>query len=339
MQNNIEDAVYAVKKTVTEGIKKWIYDIVASVIIVVIVIASLGIFDLVEFDKDNFWSSISKFLIEWIPYFMATLLLNNNRYQKGTFVGKSTKKYQDMAKFYTKVVDSLSGERIKNLDQFCDEYNESCLKNIRTSILKEVSICYEDYDKEFMFDKDGEKIKHKPLKICDKESLVADGYTTIQVNAIMKAQKVKIKGLKGNELLSSITYKDPTDLGKNEGQLNRQQVLETAVKNVVSTLLLFFVAIKDITTWGWAGVFTVLIKVCFVVAMSFANYFRGYNDITIKIVNHLARKTDVLKTYIKYVPVTTDNSIEITNDVENKEIIIDVNNPISNDSNNLSYNE
>jgi hypothetical protein len=64
------------------------------------------------------------------------------------------------------------------------------------------------------------------------------------------------------------------------------------------------IVIKDITTWGWASLIAVLFKVIYMFARSFMSYFSGYDDITVSVANHIARKTDILKMYLNYTPST-----------------------------------
>ena len=45
------------------------------------------------------------------------------------------------------------------------------------------------------------------------------------------------------------------------------------------------------------------------------SYFQGYNDITVSLTNHIARKIDILKMYLKYEP--DGKEIENTQTVEN----------------------
>ena len=69
---------------------------------------------------------------------------------------------------------------------------------------------------------------------------------------------------------------------------------------------------KNIADWGWGGLVLVLFKVLYTFARSYTSYFQGYNDMTIDLTNHLARKTDVLKMYLNYKPESNEEMITQT---------------------------
>ena len=239
---------------------------------------------------------------------MATILLNNTLYKKGVFVGKSTSTYSNNAEVYSDLVNSLTGEQITGLYAFCDEYNEKALKTIQTNILKKEGLTYKDFE-------NGSSISNdKPLKILTDEQLAEIGLNKQQIKAVKSAKNVNIKGLTVTSLLSSMNIKDPTNLGKNEKELAKKRSVTAAIGYVVSTLLMSMLAIKNIADWGWSGLILVLFKVLYTFARSYMSYFQGYNDMTIDLTNHIARKIDILKMYLKYVPEKEET--EITNTVE-----------------------
>lgn len=299
--SQLEQTVTQNKETLTQGIKRHIYDFVSVLIIIGILAASLDIFKFVDYEEGQ---SILDFLASWIPFFIATMLLNDNQYRKGIYTGKQTKAYKDVAQDYSTEVSGLTGEQIQKLDDFCNETNYETLKKKQTTILMRQCISYEQFNNGFV--KDGEEVK--PLKIYDKKQLLEMGYTKTQVNAILSAKKVKIKGIYSNILLSNINTSDVTDIGLSENQLYVKQTTISTVSYIMSTIAMTLLAVNDVMVWGWFGALLLLIKLVYVVAKSFTSYFNGYSDATINLKNHIIRKTDYIKMYKSY----TDKQVNIT---------------------------
>lgn len=290
----MEENVQTGKSKTVKELKKSAFDFIAVIIIAALALASLDVFNLVDLTLMN----VGDFFISWVPYFLATVLLTLDLYKKGVFVGKSTDKFEAIAKSYSDLANSLSGQQIKELGPFCKKYNEDALIELRTNILKEEGIAYSDFDKEFTLNE-----KTFPaLKTWTKKELIAGKYNKAQIKAINATKKAKVKGINVNILLSSINVSDPTNIGKGEMELEKRIFISSIIKYLVSTVLMSLIAIKDITTWGWASLIIVFFKVIYMFARSFMSYFSGYDDITISVANHITRKTDILKMFLNYIP-------------------------------------
>ena len=297
---SIEDKLQRGKLNIADGIKRRIYDWIAALIVVSLIASSLGAFGLIDFDTTNF----AEFLVSWFPYFAAAILLNTDLYKKGVFVAKNTTKFQAVIKEYSGIANALSGPQIKALYPFCETYNAEVKKTMRERILREEGLTYEDFDV-------GSKDVEKPLKTLSEEDLLANGYNDRQIKAIRKAKNLRIKGINVNMLLSSIAASDITDIGDDERSLAKKQVIVSTVRYMLTTLLLSVIAIKNIYEWGWVGVILVIFKVAYLFAGCCMSYFKGYDDITINLVNHFTRKCDILKIYLNYEP-----EVVIINDIE-----------------------
>ena len=303
MKKSVEDTIQYGKSQTMKELKKSAFDFIAVVIVAALVLASLDVFNLIDLNTMN----IGDFVVSWVPYFLATILLTLDLYKKGVFVGKSTDKFQTIAKSYSDLANSLSVKQIRDLGPFCEKYNEDALVNLRTSILKEEGISYDDFNSTFTV----EDKTYAPLKTWTKEELITAKYTKAQIKAIKLAKKAKVKGINVNILLSSVNISDPTDIGRGEIELEKRILVSSVIKYLVSTMLMSLIVIKDITTWGWASLIGVLFKVIYMFARSFMSYFSGYDDITVSVANHVTRKTDILKMYLDYVPpVTVTEEIE-----------------------------
>lgn len=295
----VEDKLQDGKINVKNELKKSIFDWVAAGIVVAIVAAALDIFDIADPTKTD-WG---QFLIGWLPYFLAAMLLNTDLYKKGIFVGKGTNKFITVATAYSDIANSLSGEQIKNLAPFCDEYNIEALKEIQRNILRKEGVTYE------AFENGVDDVP--PLKTLTKTQLLTLGYNVEQYKVIKKAKRVNIKGISVNVLLSSINTRDITNLGFGEHALASSQYGIMAIKYIVTTLIMSLIAVKDITQWGWAGIVIVIFKVTYLAGASYMSYFKGYDDATISLTAHLTRKTDILKQYLNYIPKQTEEILPI----------------------------
>lgn len=273
----------------SSGLKKYVYDIVTIVIIMAIIAASLHVFGITDLRNSE---SLNSFLMDWLPYFAAATMLNANLYQKGVFIGKSVKSYIGAVTTYSKYVDKLTGHQLEMLHDFCDEYNVRVKQDIQREILKSEGICFEQFDADF----ERKNESYKALKTLSRKQLKRHYGKSVK-KVVIKAKRVKIKGINVNMLLSSLDIKDSTNLGRNEHQLSKQASIKSTIKYLFSTALMSLIVINDLHTWGWANLVIVIFKVTFLLGKTLMSYFEGYRATTVDLVAHLARKTDMLKEF------------------------------------------
>lgn len=306
----VEDRLQQGRLQFAEGVKKHIFDWIAAIIVVALIAASLDVFGLIDFNKIDF----IEFLISWFPYFAAAILLNTDLYKKGVFVAKNTEKFGKVIDTYSDMANQLSGQQIRGLYSFCDQYNEDARKSIQIQLLRSAALTFDE------FDKGDEDKKLVPLKILDKEALIARGYTKQQVKNILAAKRVKVKGISVSMLLNSINAKDATYVGEDERSLRIKRITVASIKYALVTLLLSVVAMKNISAWGWTGLILTLFKVAYLFAGCYMSYFTGYDDVTINLVNHFTKKIDIFKMYLNYEPAQVETEtyeeVEITSVTE-----------------------
>lgn len=292
----LEDKLQEIKSNTVNEIRKSIFDVIAAIIIIAVIAASMNVFGLIDFKEIN----IADFIISWIPYFLSASLLTINYYKKGVFVGKKTDKFKSVSVSYSDIVSSLSGDQIEKLDNFCRQYNNKSRIVLQTDILKDEGISYEMFE-------DGNEEKNIPaLKILSIRQLSSLSYTRAQIRAIRKAKRAKVKGISSNLLLSTMNVKDPTNIGMGERSLATFRNISSIIRYFIITILMAFFGLKDISEWGWAGLILVLFKVAYMFAGSYMSYFKGYDDATMNVCDHIVRKTDILKMYLKYKPVSEE---------------------------------
>lgn len=270
-------------------IKSKIFDILAMIILVALVALSLGIIERRVITIEE----IGNIIVECIPFFLAAMLLNNNYYMKGTFDGKNTKNFKSACLEYSNKISDLDGEQIDSLDEFCEEFNNEALIKKQKSYLNRASISYELFNggKET-----GDKTVIDPVKTWSYHKLVHT-YGKERAKWIIRARNVQVKGLRVNSLMGTNDNDDITDIGYTETQLAKKRLGFSAISYAFSTLIMALIAVKDVAEWGWFGIALVLFKCIFILVKSYMSYFDGYNDITIHLVHHTNRKTDILKQF------------------------------------------
>lgn len=288
--DNLEDKLQGVKIGASQGIKKHIFDWVSAIIIVALIAACMDVFSLIDFKTID----LLEFFISWFPYFAAAILLHNNLYKKGVYVAKGTEKFIKTIEAYSDIANSLSGEQIKKLYPFCDKYNEDVKKSMQTQTLRKEGVTFEEFEY---------GTKELPaLKTCNRKFLIKKGYNKAQIKAIKTAKNLHVHGINVSILLSSINVKDVTRIGDDEKTLQTKQIISSTLRYASSTLLLSIMAVKDISEWGWMGLILTIFKVMYLFAGSYMSYFKGYDNITMSLVNHFSRKIDILKMYLDYKP-------------------------------------
>lgn len=285
MTDKIAEQVKNTKLTLQRGIKSKIFDLIAIAILVVLISLSLGVLE----RRVITWSEIGNIIIECIPFFFAAMLLNDNYYKKGVFIGKTTENFTNACKEYSQIVNTLTGQQIDEADDFCHEFNEDALKKKQMAYLNRASISYE----KFHIGTD----EQEPLQTWSDEQL-EHTYGKDRTKWIKLAKNATVKGLQVNALMGTTDTNDVTDLGPTEGQLSNKRKITSAITYALSTIIMSLIAVKNVTEWGWFGIALVIFKCVFILCKAYMSYFDGYTDVTVHLVNHTNRKTDIIKQFL-----------------------------------------
>lgn len=286
---NIEQKVQESTTIAANVFKNKIFDVIGIGLLIAMLALSLGVLEL----RDVTLEGIIVILLECIPFFLVSVLLSINYYSKGKMTGKETSVYTAAIAAYSEKVETFTGKHIDKLSEFCEEYNDKELKKLQETTLKRAAITYKRFN-EVTYDRNGNELP--PLKAVSKNDLLKL-YTEEQVAIILCAKKIHIHGLNENALLGSSTEADSTDTGKTEKELTVSRTKSYIVTYIFSTFLMSIIGIRDILQWGWSGLLLVAFKLIFILCTSLMNNFRGYNDVTIDLTNHIVRKTDILKQF------------------------------------------
>ena len=275
-------------KTLGNKIKTHIFDVIAIGLVV-----SIGLLNLGAIEIRNLGTELINILLEAVPFYLGSVALAMNFYKKGVYTGKAEQTFINIVKLYSSKVNSLTGKQIDKLNDFCLDYNVKALRIRQESVLRDVAISFDRFDKYF---KDDEGHKIKPLRTMNKLEL-NNVYGKSIAKAVTKAKNVRIKGLSANNLLGNFNSDDITDLGKNEQEMLKDKGKTYAITYCVSILVISVMGIKDIIAWGWMGTFLLVFKMLYILCRSYMKYFEGRDDINIRLVNHISRKIDVLKEF------------------------------------------
>ena len=290
-----EEFVSEGTQQVVSLIKSWIFDLIAVVIVIGMLVLELGALG----HRSITIPELINVAIETVPFFLTSQLLSSNFYTKGVFAGKSSAKFVGISDTYTNVIEGFNGEQISSLPDFCVYYNQKALEKLQTSELKMRGISYEEYAIKRVM-KDGTVLM--PLKSLSKKELIEFyGKDHMEmVKCILSCNKMRVKGVNVNILLGNLNSNDMTNLGPSESQLSTSRSIWAAIGYLGSTFLLTLLAVKNISEWGWAGIILVIFKLAWITCSTYVRYFMGYQDITIKVCNHIARKTDILNEFASW---------------------------------------
>lgn len=283
------EALQRLSKTTKDIIKTAMFDIAGIAVIIATAFLALDALDL---NRDIF-NSWADFLISFVPFWLASWLLDDNYYTKGLFKAKQTEKYTTAIKTYSERAESITGAQLDVLAEFCDEYNTAALVKLQSNILRKRAISFERFDI-VTYDEDGNKLA--PLKSLSRKELKLL-YNKTTVNCIIRAQNATVKGINENLLLSNIRSSDDTNIGKNEHEIHAKRRAAAGVKYAVMMIAFGLVAIKDIQNWSWAIAVFVLFKMIWIFFKTYSAYYKGYNDVTIDLISYICRKNDILKQF------------------------------------------
>ena len=300
MSDKLAEQFVETKSKLQNGIKSKMFDLIAAAILITLIALSLGIIE----RRVITFAELGNIIIECVPFFFAAMLLNDNFYKKGLFTGKTSDNFVEACKQYCSLAVNLTGEQIDVIDDFCHEFNDEALIKLQLTYLKRASVSYERFNK-------GTE-NHEPLRIMSKKAL-EHMYGKERTKWILKARNAKIKGLHANTLLGTADTDDITDIGKTESQLAKSRTITSVIWYFVTTLILSFIAVKNVSEWGWFGIALVVFKCVFILCRSYMSYFDGYNDVTVHLVHNISRKIDILKQFLYWFNKRTTDSKEGNN--------------------------
>ena len=290
--SKIDDIAYEFNengKDLRKNLKNKAFDVIGVALVVAVGLVSLGAIELREITP----LEIINLFLEALPFYFGSVTLAMNYYRKGIYAGKESSQFTNVVGRYSGKVNNLNGKQLEYLNDFCEDFNDKALRMAQENLLRAVAVRYDKFN-DGSIDDDGNEIP--PLKRLSKEELV-NRYNARVAEYVIKARDVQIKGINVSVLLGNSYDWDITNLGPNERELLNQRAKQYAGSYAVSIVLLSLMAVKNVLDWGWIGFILVAFKLIYILCNAYMKYFEGYDDVTIRITNHISRKTDVLKQY------------------------------------------
>jgi hypothetical protein len=294
-------------KSLANKIKTHVFDVIALGLVV-----SIGLLNLGAIELKNIGEEIFSILLEAVPFYIGSVALALNYYKKGVYAGKATKSFVEVVNAYSKIVNGFVGKQIDKLNEFCSNYNRKAMLIKQESILREAAISITRFD-EYTKDENGNTLP--PLKIVSDDDLIKT-YGEYVGGKIIQAKNVKVKGISPNSILGNNNTDDITDLGKTEHEMFMDRSKEYSILYSVSIVIMSIMGVKDIFEWGWMGAFLLLFKLLYILSRSYMKYFEGFDDVTVRLANHISRKIDVLKEFDYWYGEETEIKEVVKLDVE-----------------------
>jgi hypothetical protein len=311
MPGKIAQKVQENNERFRQSIKTRIFDIIGFFSVAALMAISLGVLE----GRRVTINELINVIIDFLPFYFTFVLLGTNFYKKGSYIGKETDKFNDTCISYSDIISQLSDAEISTLDVFCEEYNERALRDRQLPHLKRAVITYK------MFNEGDAEKDIQPLRLWSNKELI-NKYGKERAKHIINAKNEKVKGVKTNALLGTNNTDDTTDLGDDEATLSKKHTRSNAINYAATTMLMTFIAVKDVMSWNWIGFALVAFKCVFVLCKAYLEYFTGYDSITINLVNHINRKADILRQFRqwykdKYTVVKIENEQISLEDLQN----------------------
>ena len=259
---------------------------------------------------------LSFFILLFCAYSMYV-----NASDSGIKAGKTSETYIKAQTEYNSIKNEIvEGKMQGRLAEFCHYYTTEELNNIRKSILSDVGIEFDLYNKKYIG-------KGKELLSTDKT------LSEPQIKAIIKADKVKpikltpemiFKRGRGSKRRTPLGTKPETKRGVAYGT----KFFKTCVTSVLTGIIVLDVAI----TPTWATFAACCLKLMPVILNGFAGYKMGYENIVVDTVNYISDQIDLMHQFKQYVE-SNPTPVLIHSENDNKETVAQentVDNPVEN---------
>lgn len=283
---SLEEAIKTAQSDMKSVLSRWVYFFIIGLVIIIAVLLELGGFERVE--DINWWNLI----VDALPMFLMTIILDRLFYSNGKDKGKSTERYLRANLEFSNRAGALTGEDLEILPTFCENYNNKALITLQKGYLARACVSYNMFSEEWVKD---EKT-YPPLRIMRRKDLKSL-FTREQIALIFKAKRAKVFGLCATTLTSGQIKNDPTYVGKNEKEFTIDHSRKKVISYSVTFLLFSMIVAKDLSQWGWAGLGFLLFRIFFTLGTSLFAHISGYSDITSGMVTYYNRKTDILKQF------------------------------------------
>ena len=198
--------------------------------------------------------------------------------------------YLDAVTRYNECKESIKDKGIQRyLASYCQHYEQCEIKDVRTDILVQAGISYDDFEKKYLS--------------RDKTSIKLDAnLSEREKTAIIAALKVKPINITPDMFLKrgrGSTRRVP--LGDAPERVQRDVFIRKAITALATSLLTAQLAFDIISEPPIAMMATVLVKLLPVILNAFFGYKFGYDHITVNTVDYITDQTDFLNQFMRWV--------------------------------------
>lgn len=279
----VEQKYSELKNKGQDVLKKWIFDLVALVIIGASFLLEFGELSPNEF---NLWSWIGDTLV----FFFCAMSLSSVYYSKGIYKAEGLDKYIQAVEEYSKAA-TISGSARSLLPLFCKEYTETALKDMQDALLSRACISLDEF---YLPRKKGDEELPAILTMENKDITAEFGKS--RSKWIIKAKRIRVKGLTVDDLMSDQITHDPTRLPTRKGLKTRFSIQNATMYLFIGVFIAWF-GIKLAQDFSIAAFAWFFFRVAMMAGRALTAYLTGYEDISTRWKDTLIKKTDILRQF------------------------------------------
>lgn len=237
--------------------------------------------------KMTFGSVLNVSLMVAIIFLIASIAYQNN-YQNGMHVAMREEEYVKVKADYDKVKDEVYSLGLAPmLSDYCVRYTKSELKRYRTSVLSELCIPYDVFERDYLGKTYDELIQEGMQKRKAQCITRANNAVAIRLNESMLlepgANNYQHRGLG----MSSVVKRN-VDFSMN------------IIFRLLTTVLSGTVIIDVIINPSWQSLAQWVLRMIAVFSAAVTGYDAGYKNISETTVSYISRKTEILKIFISW---------------------------------------
>ena len=261
-------------------LKKWVFDLVAIIIIAASFLLEFGSLAPNDFDLWR-WAG------DTAVFFFCAMSLSSVYYAKGTYKAEGADEYRAAVAAYSQAA-TIRGEDRSRLPVFCKSYTENALKDMQDAILSRACVSVAEF---YEPRSDGKP----PIATMDKPALIAE-FGRERTHIILHAKRVHVKGLTAESLMSDRDAHDPTAMRTRKGMKERYSA-KNAVMYIFMGIFAAWFGLRlanDFTIAAFAWFF---FRIATMIVRSLFAYLTGFEDIATHWRDTLIQKTDILNEF------------------------------------------
>lgn len=243
------------------------------------------------------WASLG---LSFFILMFCTFSMYVNCSDSGMKAGKSSTTYINAQNAYDELKKEVINRKVQGrLPEFCLHFIDEELRNSRNTILTEVGIDFDLYQKDFI----------------GKDKAALEKFDTLseaQIKAIVEANAIKPIKLTAEMILQRGRGSAKRNtLNMRPSKKRRINYSIKFVKTFLVSALIAVVGFDMVISPSWAMFAACLLKLFPVVLNGFMGYKAGYENIVVDTVNYIEDQADLMQQFIHYVEETPPPSLVV----------------------------